>query len=288
MKPLAWSAAALASCAIALFSASLVTSCSSGVAAADAEGGLADGGVVDGDSGDAGPMIVPCAEPAPHACEPTVIVTDSASVLERIRALDEATDSPVHSSSGFALRPTVSVRTNGNLDLDVTVFRQMRPACPADSTDAGTSRPSCTESVFGPERPFHTTFSGTTPSLAYPDGVECVMQGKSGCEKLRLGANTTVRFQRVVETNAFANVAKHVIRVVRECTKACAPGEVFCEASKTCLVDGNDSCLLCDGKPASTCACSAACGTSLEGKTCAYETSDDTENGGSCATGECR
>jgi hypothetical protein len=275
--------AAVASCGVVVVSAMLSTSCSAGTVSAGAEGG--DGS--DGDAGDGGaeggPVIVPCVAPAPQTCQAATTVADSQAVFALIRALDEARDVAVSPSSGLALRPTVGIRSASPLDLDIAVLRQLRPACPAPTGDAGTGRPSCTESVFAPEKPFH----GGGGIAKYPEGVECIATSAEGCEKVNVAAGATVRFQRVVEANAFAAIEKHVVRVVRDCAVACAASEVFCEASRTCVAAGPSACLLCDGQPATRCACSAACGTSVEGAMCSYETSDDTGSGGMCRGGGC-
>lgn len=125
---------------------------------------------------------------------------------------------------------------------------------------------------------------------AYPSGVECAalaVKPADGCARLRVAAGTVLRLQRVVEIDNFGPVSRHYLRVVRACNTPCGSSERFCAASGTCLVDGKDHCLLCEGRKAAVCACRTGCEATSDGATCSFMESDDTGRGGTCHSGTC-
>jgi hypothetical protein len=198
-------------------------------------------------------------------------------------------------SSGAQLRPSTDVRFTADFDIDVSVLRATS-RCPA-ATDAGvpTFR-HCTESTFAGEKSSHSAQNSVLsgqygPQL--PTGTSCVAASDDprrpdACDRLHVTAGTVVRFQRVVETNYMMGSEFHAVRVLRSCATPCEADETRCASSTTCFKSGGSFCELCEGLDEAVCACRNGCGLQPEGQECAFDTSDDTVQEGTCKAGTCK
>lgn len=209
--------------------------------------------------------------------------------------LTEVSDTTVMPSSGPALLPSSDMRATASIELDITKLRARAPLC--KTTDAGVGS-GCNDSMFAPEKPFHTSQSSLPGDYeerrlgpTYPQGVSCVAPSPKpgdGCDRLSIAAGSVVRFQRVAEIFYFGGrLENHYVRVARACSTLCAANEVRCAASKTCLTAGKDYCVLCDGLAAEVCVCRDPCAAKTDGTACQYWSSDDTMGGRTCALGKC-
>ena len=278
-------------------SACLVLVCATALSSQACSSSTAANGASDaGASGDAATTPAPCAVPSSApVCDPPLDVATADDVLAKIAMLAEVSDTTVMPSSGAALLPSGDLRVTASIELDITKLRAQAPLC--KPTDAGVLS-DCNESMFAPEKPFHTSQSalhgdpeerrlGTT----YPPGVACVAPSPKpgdGCDRLSIAAGSVLRFQRVAETFFYGGrLDNHYVRVARACGAPCAADEARCAASKTCLTAGKDYCVLCDGLAPDVCACRDSCAAKADGTACLYWSSDDTLGGRTCASGTC-
>lgn len=258
--------------------------CSSGVSTSPA-------GTAPAPATDAGDAATPCTTlPDAPVCAAPVDVATADAVYAKILALPEATQRIVKPEFGSALKPSDELHVTAAVELDVAALRGLKPLCP--DADAGATNGHCEDTTFAAEQPSLSSQSaliGNPLATTYPTGVTCTaFSPTKACTHLSIAAGTTLRFQRVVDYSGFTNLSLHYVRVVRSCSTPCAANEARCASSTTCLTAGTDSCLLCDGEPAATCACRDRCGVIADGTKCGYADSDDTTTGGKCSAGSCK
>jgi|GEM_PF-5174024 len=219
-----------------------------------------------------------------RACEAPTHVGTADALVRIVAALPEVVDSEIAPSTGAARVVSRDLAIDADVELDAEALPK---GCGA-AGDAGTgSRRRCRDSV-GAEQPWMTRYWAARVAKTFPAGVTCVTPAKDGeydCRRLRLARGAVIRFQRTVYAGFIETL--HAVRVLRPCASECRDGEVYCPASKTCVLAGRDACLVCEGAARQVCACRTACGVVPDGESCSYDTSPDTRGGSTCRAGSC-
>lgn len=217
---------------------------------------------------------------APPACGAPIDVGSAAEVEAQIRKLGEVVFG-LASAAGADLRPSPDLRVTTDIELDIAPFRGAGSACASPS---GT-KPRCVESwAFSGEKNVQWRPVAVPSALPLIDGVVCK---DAACTRIGIKAGTILRFQRAYEPYRFAQKFSHYVRVVRPCAAPCANDELSCSTSTTCIA-ASAFCVLCEGKPATVCACRSGCNVEADGTSCAVQTSEDTGETGVCNAGTCQ
>ncbi len=108
------------------------------------------------------------------------------------------------------------------------------------------------------------------------------------CKRLAIAKGTSFRLRAVIEDmHPSAPTYWSFIEIERPCSAPCGAGEQRCEATQTCFEAGYSTCAFCEGKSSTACACREGCGSKPDGTSCAYDSSPDVLESGTCKAGSC-
>lgn len=134
-------------------------------------------------------------------------------------------------------------------------------------------------------------------AVGYPhstavNGVTCnapLADAPTRCTTVVIAKGATFRVRRInqVTLPPIAGFdATHLLEFVEPCTQACAPGQMRCGATNTCLAPGSEWCLSCEGRDPRYCACrDDTCNPKPAGTTCQFITGDSGQSGTCTAAG---